>query len=96
MRSHANVCPRKPADWRRFVGDEVEVTLREAFQNRKKWRGVLAAGDGDNAWRLVLPDDKPLSRTAAKKLAKAAEPAVAAQQRLVMVRAVVVDTRSLA
>lgn len=77
---------KKPADWQRFVGDEVEVTLREAFQNRKKWRGVLAAGDGDNAWRLVLPDDKPLSRTAAKKLAKAAaaaaEPAAAAQQTL--------------
>ena len=73
---------KKPADWRRFVGDEVEVTLHEAFQNRKKWRGVLAAGDGDNAWRLVLPDGKPLSRTAAKKLAKAAEPAVAAQQTL--------------
>ena len=63
---------KKLADWQRFVGDAVEVTLREAFQNRKKWRGVLAAGAGDGAWRLVLPDDKPLSRTAAKKLAKAA------------------------
>ncbi len=66
---------KKLADWQRFVGVEVEVTLREAFQNRKKWRGVLAAGaDGvlGTAWRLVLPDDKPLSRTAAKKQAKAA------------------------
>ena len=47
---------------------------------------MLAAGDGDNAWRLVLPDDKPLSRTAAKKLAKAAaaatEPVAASQQTL--------------
>jgi ribosome maturation factor RimP len=75
---------KKVADWRRFEGEEVEVTLREMFQNRKKWRGVLAAGVGDadgSAWRLLLPDDKPLSRTAAKKLAKAvadglAEPAV--------------------
>ena len=62
------------------------MTLREAFQSRKKWRGVLAAGDGDNAWRLVLPDGKPLSRTAAKKLAKAAaaaaEPLADAQQTL--------------
>lgn len=66
---------KKLADWRRFEGVEVEVTLREVFQNRKKWRGVLAAGaDGvdGQAWRLLLPDDKPLSRTAAKKLAKAA------------------------
>ncbi|MES2716934.1 MAG: ribosome maturation factor RimP [Pseudomonadota bacterium] len=84
---------KKPADWRRFVGEEVEVTLREAFQNRKKWRGVLVAGeqgpDGPDAqaWRLVLPLDKPLSRTAAKKLAKAAaaglaEPGAGAQQTL--------------
>ena len=79
---------KKLADWRRFEGVEVEVTLREVFQNRKKWRGVLAVGAGGvdgQAWRLLLPDDKPLSRTAAKKLAKAeaagqAEPA--AQQTL--------------
>lgn len=72
---------KKPADWRRFVGEEVEVTLREPFQGRKKWRGVLAAVDGAaadvsiaadaQAWRLLLPPDKPLSRTAAKKQAKA-------------------------
>ncbi len=81
---------KKAADWRRFVGEEVEVTLREMFQNRKKWRGVLAAGEdaaNDQAWRLVLPLDKPLSRTAAKKLAKAAaaglaEPDAGAQQTL--------------
>ena len=80
---------RKPADWARFVGDEVEVTLREAFQGRKKWRGVLAAAVGGvpadgQAWRLVLPPTKPLSRTAAKKLAKAGEalPAEAVQQTL--------------
>lgn len=66
---------KKLADWQRFVGDEIEVTLREMFQGRKKWRGVLAAGADaadTQAWRLVLPQDKPLSRTAAKKLAKAA------------------------
>ena len=76
---------KKPADWRRFVGEDVEVTLREPFQGRKKWRGVLAAGvagvgvaaadvqAGDaQAWRLLLPPDKPLSRTAAKKQAKVA------------------------
>jgi ribosome maturation factor RimP len=77
---------RKPADWARFVGEEVELTLREAFQGRKKWRGVLmasAVGDGQS-WRLVLPAVKPLSRTAAKKLAKAGEPvpASAAEQTL--------------
>ncbi len=82
---------KKPADWQRFLGEQVEVTLREAFQNRKKWRGVLAAGvqgaegQDSQAWRLLLPDDKPLSRTAAKKQAKAtalgqAEPDAGVQQ----------------
>lgn len=66
---------RKPADWQRFVGSDVDVTLREPFQGRRKWRGTLLAADaaaGEGAWRLVLPNNKPLSRTAAKKLAKAA------------------------
>lgn len=46
---------KKPADWERFVGSEVEVTLREPFQNRRKWRGQLAAGAGGTGWRLLLP-----------------------------------------
>ncbi len=45
---------KKPADYQRFAGSEVELTLREAFQNRKKWRGLLQARD-DGGWRLVLP-----------------------------------------
>ena len=71
----------KPADWTRFVGEQVEVTLREPFQNRRKWRGVLVAGatdaPADSAWRLVLPPTsdgprvvRPGSGTA-KALAKA-------------------------
>lgn len=62
---------KKPADWARFAGVEVEVTLREPFQNRRKWRGVLEAGAGPDAWRLVLPQDKPLSKTAQKRAEKA-------------------------
>ena len=61
---------KKLADWQRFVGVDVELTLREAFQGRKKWRGELAAGSDEQSWRLVLPADKPLSRTASKRLAK--------------------------
>ncbi len=71
----------KPADWLRFVGEQVELTLREPFQNRRKWRGVLVAGAGnapaDTSWRLVLPPSdagtravRPGSGTA-KALAKA-------------------------
>jgi ribosome maturation factor RimP len=44
---------RKPADWNRFTGSEVDLTLRTPFQGRKRWRGVLQARDA--GWRLVLP-----------------------------------------
>lgn len=47
---------RRPADFERFAGHEIEITLKQAFQNRKKYRGVLEPqGDG---WRLVLQDGK--------------------------------------
>jgi ribosome maturation factor RimP len=62
----------KVADWQRFTGAEIEIALREAFQGRKKWRGVLAAGADDSSWRLELPVVKPVSKTAQKKAAKAA------------------------
>ncbi len=56
----------KAADYARFRGQEVEITLREAFQGRKKYRGVLEAGEGvapdalvdSTAWRLIFTDGK--------------------------------------
>lgn len=43
---------KKPADFQRFVGQAIEVTLKLPFQGRKHWRGVLAAtADG---WSLAL------------------------------------------
>lgn len=46
----------KLADYQRFSGHQVEITLREAFQGRKKYRGVLSAeGEG---WRVVFNDGK--------------------------------------
>ena len=47
---------RKPADYLRFAGQEVDITLKVPFQNRKKFRGVLEA-EGDD-WRLVFNDGK--------------------------------------
>lgn len=44
---------RKPADWVRFAGSEVDLTLRAPFQGRRRWRGVLQPRD--SGWRLVLP-----------------------------------------
>lgn len=72
---------KTPDHFARFVGEEVAITLKEPFQGRKKFSGVLcesqdtdaAAVEAGQAWGLVLkaPDaDKPLSNTAAKKLAK--------------------------
>jgi len=46
---------RKAADWQRFVGSEVDLTLRSPFQGRKRWRGQLQPRE--DGWRLVLPPD---------------------------------------
>jgi ribosome maturation factor RimP len=47
---------KRPADWQRFAGAEIDLTLRMPFQGRKKWRGVLVAnGEG---WRIVFHDGK--------------------------------------
>ncbi len=47
---------KKAADYARFAGSEVQVTLKVPFQGRKKYKGVLAAeGEG---WRVVFADDK--------------------------------------
>jgi ribosome maturation factor RimP len=72
---------KTPAHFARFVGEEVEISLKVPFQGRKKFSGVLcesqdadpAAVKAGQAWGLVLKAsdaDKPLSKTAAKKLAK--------------------------
>ncbi len=50
---------KKAADYARFVGAQVEVTLKLPFKGRKKYRGELCtrpegAADG---WRLVLATD---------------------------------------
>jgi ribosome maturation factor RimP len=42
----------RAADWARFAGSQIDLTLREPFQGRKKWRGVLAAREG--GWRVVF------------------------------------------
>ena len=45
---------KKAADYARFVGRQVEVTLALPFKGRKKYHGELqAVGEG---WRLVLTD----------------------------------------
>ncbi len=61
---------KKAADYQRFVGEQIEVTLKVPFQGRKKYKGVLLAkleaavdgaggvssegGAGGEGWRMVL------------------------------------------
>lgn len=42
----------KPADFERFCGQSIDLTLRQAFQGRKHWRGVL--GRREAGWALGL------------------------------------------
>ena len=48
---------KRAADYERFAGQQIDLTLKLAFQGRKNYRGeLLAAQDG---WRLVLAGDAP-------------------------------------
>jgi ribosome maturation factor RimP len=47
---------RKAADYQRFSGLEVEITLRQPFQGRKKYRGILRAEA--EPWELIFNDGK--------------------------------------
>lgn len=54
----------KEADFVRFAGEAVDITLKELFQGRKHWRGVL--GRGEAGWTLALESiGKPASKPAA-------------------------------
>ena len=60
---------KKAADYARFVGEQVELTLKLPFKGRKKYQGELQAlpGAGDVAgagWRLVLLQDDSRDRRA--------------------------------
>ena len=65
---------KKPADYARFVGEQIELTLKLPFKGRKKYQGELEAlGDG---WRLVL-SSKTLPPTRAAKRAASQQAASA-------------------
>jgi ribosome maturation factor RimP len=52
---------KKPADYERFAGHEVNVTLKAPFKGRKNFRGLLMRGlpgQGSDSWRLALSGDK--------------------------------------
>jgi len=53
---------KRDADYARFVGTEIELTLKMPLQGRKKFRGILQAAPADATdaapWRLVFNDGK--------------------------------------
>ena len=55
---------KKAADYERFTGEQVEVTLKMPFKGRKKYRGRLQSAEA--GWRLVLVDESQ-PRSAAKR-----------------------------
>ncbi len=65
---------KKAADYERFTGEQVEVTLKLPFKGRKKYRGRLQSAQG--GWRLVLIDEtqprQAAKRAAGKRTATAA------------------------
>lgn len=71
---------KKPADWQRFSGCEVEITLRQPFQNRRRWRGVLSAGADTGGWRLALTPESPAKPGKSTKSTKGAKPPKGAQR----------------
>ena len=50
---------KKSADYARFAGQQIELTLKMPFQGRKKYAGVLQAQEAEGAeWRIVFTDGK--------------------------------------
>lgn len=47
---------KKPADYTRFAGQQVALTLKAPFQGRKKFQGELQSADA--GWRLVFTEGK--------------------------------------
>ena len=68
---------RRAADFQRFAGHEVSLTLKLPFQGRKVWKGVLGRAAEGGGWALALVDRKPANRPGARPTGRA-KPARAA------------------
>jgi ribosome maturation factor RimP len=49
---------KKPADYERFAGQAVELTLRMPFQGRRKYSGTLVRAESGDGWRVVFDEGK--------------------------------------
>lgn len=48
---------KKAADFSRFSGEQIELTLKQPFQGRKRYQGTLSESD-NGSWRVVFNDGK--------------------------------------
>lgn len=48
---------KSEADFQRFAGQQVHITLKVPFEGRKVWQGVLGAADG-GGWNVVFKQGK--------------------------------------
>jgi ribosome maturation factor RimP len=46
---------KKPADFERFAGEQIELTLKLPLQGRKKFRGELRVGE--SGWQVVMGEE---------------------------------------
>jgi ribosome maturation factor RimP len=57
---------KKDADYARFVGQEVSVSLKQTFAGRRKYRGVLQpqpkVGGVQAGWRLIFKDERDVEQ----------------------------------
>jgi len=49
---------KRAADYARFAGQAISLTLKLPFQGRKVWKGVLQAAAEGDGWSLVVSDGK--------------------------------------
>jgi ribosome maturation factor RimP len=47
---------RRPADFERFAGQAVSLTLKQPFEGRRHFQGVLARATVGAGWQLALPE----------------------------------------
>lgn len=68
---------KREADYERFVGHEVCLTLKLPFQGRKVWKGVLVRAAQGGDWCLELNERRPAGKAATKPSGKALAKAAA-------------------
>lgn len=49
---------KRAADYERFAGERIDLTLKVAFEGRKRFQGVLVASDAAESWALHFNDGK--------------------------------------